>query len=343
ADRPWCAHVPQILYSRRLGISALQTLYGANYNHLASDTVYRWSATTGEAFIDGVGQGAPGANRIFSTVWDGGGVDTFDFSNYGDGVLVDLSPGGGSVPAAAQRAFLNWADGRGAAIKADGAVYASNLFEGDERALIENAVGGAGADTISGNQGENRLTGGAGADRLNGLGDADVLLGGLGGDTIRAGAGADRAFGEGGGDMIWGEGGADLLVGAGGDDRLRGGRNDDKLKGGEGRDHLRGGAADDTLLGGADEDVLNGGRGDDTLRGGRDADAFVFRRGGGEDKVADFKIGEDVLDFSAFNASEADLVVTTGAGGAARLELADVVVILRSVDAEELPADAFLF
>ena len=33
-------------------------------------------------FIDGVGQGTPQANRIFRTIWDGNGIDTYDLSNY---------------------------------------------------------------------------------------------------------------------------------------------------------------------------------------------------------------------------------------------------------------------
>ena len=57
---------------------------------------------------------------------------------------------------------------------------------------IENVIGGAGADTITGNAVVNSLTGGAGADRITG---------GLGKDAIEGGAGADTlvwtALGEG--------------------------------------------------------------------------------------------------------------------------------------------------
>lgn len=74
-------------------IAALQYLYGANYNTNGTATTYTWSETTGEMFINGVGQGAPSGNKVLSTVWDGGGVDTYDFSNYDAGVVVDLRPG----------------------------------------------------------------------------------------------------------------------------------------------------------------------------------------------------------------------------------------------------------
>ena len=63
-------------------IAALQTLYGANYKTNSSDTRYQWDPNTGELFVNGIGQGAPGANNVFMTVWDGGGNDTYDFSNY---------------------------------------------------------------------------------------------------------------------------------------------------------------------------------------------------------------------------------------------------------------------
>ena len=59
-------------------IAAVQHMYGANFATQNGNTTYRWSPTTGEMFIDGVGQGAPVANRIFQTVWDGGGNDTYD-------------------------------------------------------------------------------------------------------------------------------------------------------------------------------------------------------------------------------------------------------------------------
>jgi serralysin len=62
-------------------VAALQQLYGADYTTNASNSTNRWSPLTGEMSINGVGQGAPSVNKILSTVWDGGGVDTYDFSN----------------------------------------------------------------------------------------------------------------------------------------------------------------------------------------------------------------------------------------------------------------------
>ena len=70
-------------------IAAIQAIYGgAWYGYQSGNTVYSFSTTTGETFIDGVGQGVPSngagtnSNVIFRTIWDGGGTDTYDFSNY---------------------------------------------------------------------------------------------------------------------------------------------------------------------------------------------------------------------------------------------------------------------
>ena len=77
-------------------IAALQKLYGANYQTNNTDTVYQWDPNTGQLFVNGVGQGAPGGNQIYMTVWDGGGSDTYDFSNYAVGVAVSLQPASGA-------------------------------------------------------------------------------------------------------------------------------------------------------------------------------------------------------------------------------------------------------
>jgi len=77
-------------------IAAIQYMYGANYNTNSGNTVYKWSTTTGEMSINGVGQGGSTTNTIFQALWDGGGVDTYDFSNYETNLTVDLNPGGWS-------------------------------------------------------------------------------------------------------------------------------------------------------------------------------------------------------------------------------------------------------
>jgi serralysin len=159
-------------------VAALQHLYGANYTTNSSSTVYSWSATTGEMFIDGIGQGKPGGNRILLTVWDGGGTDTYDFSNYATNLKVDLRPGSWTT-SATQLTKLRY-DGSKLAV---GNIANALLYKDDKRSLIENAFGGTGADTIVGNQAHNHLSGSAGNDQLTGGSGNDTLDGGTGTDT----------------------------------------------------------------------------------------------------------------------------------------------------------------
>ena len=78
-------------------IAAIQVLYGANYTTNGGDTVYSWNPTTGQEYINGVGQGAPVGNKIFMTLWDGGGNDTYDFSSYTSNLTVNLQPGAWTI------------------------------------------------------------------------------------------------------------------------------------------------------------------------------------------------------------------------------------------------------
>jgi serralysin len=297
-----------------LDIAALQHLYGADYTMNAGNTVYSWNPATGETRIDGIGQGVPGeggaGNRVFLTIWDGAGIDTYDLSAYSGGVVVDLAPGAWSVAAAAQLALL---DSRpGLEVKARGNVYNALLHKDDPASLIENAVGGAGADTLRGNDALNHLSGGAGADLFEGRGGDDVLDGGAGADTLRGGAGNDRYLLDDAGDLVAelsGEGmdtivsslsntilpdAVEVLVLASGGavgvgnalaNVLIGNGNSNRLEG-------RGGA-----------DVLEGRGGDDTLSGGAGADIFLLRRGDGFDRVEDFTGGVDKLALTGFGRS----------------------------------------
>jgi serralysin len=169
-------------------IKALQFLYGADYSTNNGNTVYSWSAKTGEMFIDGAGQGAPGGNRIFLTVWDGGGTDTYDFSNYITNLKVDLQPGGWTTTAASQLANL------GNGHYARGNIANALLYNDNPASHIENAKGGSGADTIIGNSASNVLWGNAGGDALKGLIGNDVLIGGEGDDVLEGGSGTDIAL-----------------------------------------------------------------------------------------------------------------------------------------------------
>src|SRR5690606_9973342 len=208
-----------------LDIAALQYLYGANFNYNSGNTTYKW---------------APNKKVIFETVWDGGGVDTYDFSRYKSNLDISLAPGDFSNTGSGQNAHLNGGES-GAKIFARGNIWNALQYDNDPRSLIENAIGGSGNDRILGNKAKNTLTGNGGHDRL--LGDA-------GNDDLRGGAGNDSLFGGTGNDKLNGGGGKDNLTGQAGNDKLVGGAGDDKLVGGGGRDTLDGGAGKDNLSGG---------------------------------------------------------------------------------------------
>ena len=151
-------------------IAALQFMYGANYTTNAGSTTYTWSTSTGQMSINGVGQGAPAGNKIFMTIWDGGGVDTYDFSNYATGVTVNLQPGSWTTASTTQLASL------GGGHYAAGNIANALLYNNNTASLIENAVGGSAIDKLTGNVANNSLKGGAGNDVLDGAAGSDIAV-----------------------------------------------------------------------------------------------------------------------------------------------------------------------
>ena len=221
-------------------LAALQYMYGANYTTNATDSVYTFSQTTGEMFINGIGQGAPSGNKIFATIWDGGGNDTIDASNYAGGVTIDLRPGEFSTVDQAQlannTAYQNLTN------LAPGNIAMSLLYNNDARSLIENAKGGAGNDVFVGNTANNLLDGGAGSDTV-------VFTNTTGVNVTLNDTGADV--------LVTHDGETDTL------------RSIENIQGTIGNDTLVGNSQNNTLSGGASgADTLSGGAGDDRLIGG---------------------------------------------------------------------------
>jgi serralysin len=199
-------------------IAALQHLYGANFNTNNTGTVYSWDPNTGATYVNGEQKSALSKNRIFMTIWDGGGTDTYDMSNHGTTNLnINLAPGGWSVFAQSQLAALDLSGIH----FARGNVCNALQYNGDLRSLIENAIGAAGNDTIRGGVGDDGLTGDEGDDWL---------------------------YGEGGNDWISGDNGNDVLDGGGDNDTLCGGAGEDILYGGVGNDEMWGGAGYDMFV-----------------------------------------------------------------------------------------------
>ncbi len=151
-----------------LDIEAVQRIYGADMTTRAGDTVYGFNSNTDSPVFDFTKNANP-----FLAIWDGGGIDTLDLSGFAPqagnlGSIINLAPGSFS----------------------DAAHMANNISIA-YGAWIENAIGGRGNDTITGNKLANELIGNAGDDILNGEGGDDYLDGGAGRDAHYGGAGND--------------------------------------------------------------------------------------------------------------------------------------------------------
>jgi Ca2+-binding RTX toxin-like protein len=250
-------------------IAAAQRLYGANMTTRTGDTVYGFNSNAGQPWFTPDVNG----NMIFA-VWDAGGTDTFDFSGYSQNQLIDLR----------QAAFSNVGNFIGNVSIALGAV-------------IENAIGGSGADQIRGNSGNNSLRGNGGNDQIDGglgidtvvfsgnrsaytitwNGQIGTVVGPDGTDTITnveflqfadqtiaaAPTGGLVVAGDITNETINGSALADAIGGLGGNDTINGLGGNDTLDGGFGNDILNGGEGNDTLIGGQGTDTLNGGNGYD--------------------------------------------------------------------------------
>ncbi|MBP1856739.1 M10 family metallopeptidase [Rhizobium herbae] len=294
-----------------IDILALQTMYGADFTINSGNTVYTWDPTNGNSYVDGVLAIDPGANRIFSTIWDGDGIDTYDLSNYTTNLRLDLRPGENSTFSAAQLAFLGGGPNGGFA---RGNVFNAFQFGGDARSLIENANGGSGNDTITGNNANNTLNGNGGNDTLLTGTGIDVINGGDGDDWIEGGFSKDTVNGGNGNDTFYvreGEFGDDTDGGTGNDvldlsnhttrgaivnlgantydfsptfggpysivnvENVRGTQLADTITGDALANAIDGNGGNDSLLGGAGNDSIDGGDGNDTIQGGDGDDVII--------------------------------------------------------------------
>lgn len=79
------------------------------------------------------------------------------------------------------------------------------------------------------------------------------------------------------------------------------------INAGDGNDQIRGGSSDDIIDGGAGDDKIIGNIGADQLTGGTGSDQFRYFRaiesglGAGADRITDFEIGGDKINFSLFD------------------------------------------
>ena len=249
-------------------IAALQRLYGANTTIRAGDTTYGFNSNAGAASY----AIASSSQHAVFAVWDGGGTDTLDFSGYSAQQIITLVP----------EQFSS----------VGGLEFNVAIAQGT---VIENAIGGTGADYMTGNGAANTLNGGPGADVMAGgagndtyyvdnVGDVVTENASEGTDTVHANfsyilaANVEQLFLEesAGAATGVGNGEQNLLVGNSFDNALDGGANNDTLQGGVGNDTLQGGTGTDGMIGGIGNDtyfvdsvfdviVENAGEGIDTV------------------------------------------------------------------------------
>lgn len=277
-------------------IAAAQLLYGANMTTRTGNTVYGFNSNSGRDFYSATSA----SSKLIFAVWDAGGVDTLDFSGYSNAQIIDLREG-----------FFSSVGG----LKGNVAIALG--------AVIENAVGGSGADNMTGNAANNSLRGSGGNDTISGLAGNDMIDGGTGADTMTGGLGNDGYVVGETGDKIVEQSGGGLdtvqssvawtlgdnveyltllgLAAIGGTGNVL----NNKIVGNAGDNALSGLGGLDRLLGGSGNDTLNGGIGSDTLTGGKGIDKFVFDSALGPynvDTIVDFTVVDDtiVLDQTVF-------------------------------------------
>ncbi|MFP3851443.1 DUF4214 domain-containing protein [Pseudomonas sp. W5-01] len=141
-------------------IVAIQSLYGTAVTR-TGDNTYGFNNNAGTDFMPG----------LVGTIYDAGGNDTINVGTYAGAQTVDLR----------SEAFSSLYGGVSNIAIARGTV-------------IENAITGAGADTLIGNASDNFLNGNAGNDQLFGGDGNDRLMGGAGSDMLNGGNGLDTAL-----------------------------------------------------------------------------------------------------------------------------------------------------
>lgn len=320
-------------YANIIGTNGKDFIKGQSNNDInhfngldGNDILYGYG---GDDYLDG------GAGN--DTLWGEKGADTLLGGDGNDMVYYFTSTAGVTI---------NLATGAASGGDADGDFLTS----------IENVVGSALNDVLTGDAGVNRLLGGFGNDVLNGGAGADELYGNdagavssgidrveyatsLAGVTVNLAtnintggdAAGDKLYGItnlGGSafaDSLTGNAGANTLWGHDGNDVLAGGLGNDSLYGEAGADTLQGGDGDDLLIGGAGADVLNGGAGSDTANYAEAGAAVTLSlASGGTGGVAtgDSFIGVENVLGSAFDDAirgDTGANVLRGLGGADRL------------------------
>ena len=147
-------------------IYQLQQYYGANSSTRSGDTTY----TSADLF-----------NHLV-TIYDAGGTDTFDLNDLDQGIVLDLREG--RLSSIWDDGFPAWAFEPESIFRDEANNPGTDTLGIAFGTVIENAVGTAFDDVITGNSGANNIQAGDGKDEVDGQGGADTLNGGGGDDII---------------------------------------------------------------------------------------------------------------------------------------------------------------
>jgi len=230
--------------------------------------------------------------------FDGGaGFDTADYSQFTSGLSVTLGATDGAE---------GTGPGGDVLIRVEqilGTAFADTLTGGGQDDAL---IGNAGDDSLAANGGSDTLNGGSGNDTLDGGAGGDVMDGGSGDDRFYVDNSADRVTEAAGGgndqvitdaDWVLGAGQEIELVTVGGTGwwHLTGNELANNLVGNAGSNMMWGQDGNDTISGGDGNDIIDGGAGSDQMIGGAGNDFFyvndagdsvVEDANGGRDKVA---------------------------------------------------------
>jgi serralysin len=164
-------------------IAAIQRLYGANMTTRTGNDTYGFNCDAGDAFAI-----TSSREQVVFCIWDAGGNDTLDLFGYATDQVINLAAESFS---SAGNLTLNISIAAGV--------------------TIENAIGGAGDDDITGNSADNFVDGRDGSDEMSGRSGNDIICGRAGNDVISGDDSNDRIFGGTGANSISGDDGDDRL------------------------------------------------------------------------------------------------------------------------------------